>query len=44
MVKVLKVPIIVRIINFYKKFGYEDFVIAGGYKGVGLLKIILEKI
>ena len=33
MVKVLKVPIIVRIINFYKKFGYEDFVIAGGYKG-----------
>ena len=33
MVKVLKVPIIVRIINFYRKFGYEDFVIAAGYKG-----------
>lgn len=33
MVKVLNVPIIVRIINFYNKFGYEDFVIASGYKG-----------
>ncbi len=32
MVKILKVPIIVRIINFYIKFGYKDFLIAGGYK------------
>ena len=32
MVKILKVPILVRIINFYKKFGYKDFLIASGYK------------
>ena len=32
MVKIVKVPIIVRIINYYKKFGYKDFLIASGYK------------
>ena len=32
MVKILGVPIIVRIINFYKKFGFKEFVIASGYK------------
>ena len=32
MVKILNVPIIVRIIKFYKKFGYNEFIIASGYK------------
>ncbi len=32
MVKILGVPIIVRIINFYKKFGFKEFIIASGYK------------
>ena len=32
MVKIANVPIIVRIINYYKKFGYKDFIIASGYK------------
>ena len=33
MIKILKVPIIVRIIKLYTKFGYKDFIIASGYKG-----------
>ncbi len=32
MVKILGVPIIVRIINFYRKFGFKEFIIASGYK------------
>ncbi len=32
MVKIFNVPIIVRIIKFYEKFGYKEFVIAAGYK------------
>ena len=32
MVKILNVPIIVRIIKHYKKFGFKDFIIAAGYK------------
>ena len=32
MVKIKKVPIIVHIINHYKKFGYKNFYIAAGYK------------
>ena len=32
MVKILKIPIIVRIINHYLKYGFNDFLIAGGYK------------
>ena len=32
MVKILNIPIIVRIIKFYHKFGYKDFLIASGYK------------
>ena len=32
MVKILNVPIIERIIKFYNKFGYKDFLIASGYK------------
>ena len=33
MVKILKIPIIVRIIKYYSKFGFMDFIIASGYKG-----------
>jgi glucose-1-phosphate cytidylyltransferase len=32
MVKILKVPIIVRIIKYYQKYGFKDFIIASGYK------------
>ncbi|MDC0164111.1 sugar phosphate nucleotidyltransferase [Candidatus Pelagibacter bacterium] len=32
MVKILNVPIIERIVKFYNKFGYKDFLIASGYK------------
>ena len=32
MVKILNVPIIVRIIKYYEKFGFKDFIIASGYK------------
>ena len=33
MVKILNVPIIVRVIKFYSRFGIRDFIIASGYKG-----------
>ena len=32
MVKIGNTPIVSRIINFYSKFGYNDFIIASGYK------------
>ena len=32
MMKIVKVPIIVRIIKYYQKFGFKDFIIATGYK------------
>ncbi len=32
MVKIVRVPIIVRIIKYYTKFGFSDFIIAAGYK------------
>ena len=36
MVKVGGKPIIQRIINLYKKFGFKEFYIALGYKGMEL--------
>ena len=33
MAKIDKEPIILHIINYYKKFGYKDFILALGYKG-----------
>ena len=38
MLKILRIPIIVRIIKHYNKFGFKDFIIATGYK-----KKIIEK-
>ena len=32
MVKVNQIPIIQHIMELYKKYGYEDFLLAGGYK------------
>ena len=32
MVKVLNIPILERIITYYSKFNFKDFIIAGGYK------------
>jgi glucose-1-phosphate cytidylyltransferase len=38
MVKIGKLPIVQHIINYYKSFGYNDFILATGYK-----KEVLEK-
>ena len=38
MVKISGVPIIVRIINYYKNFGFKEFLIASGYKSEILKK------
>ncbi len=32
MVKIGKKPMIVHIMNFYKSYGYDDFILAAGYK------------
>ena len=32
MVKIGKLPILVHIINIYKKYGFRDFILALGYK------------
>lgn len=32
MVKICKIPIIHRIVNIYAKYGFNDFIVAGGYK------------
>tara|TARA_B100001093_G_C26766873_1_gene988293 strand:- start:428 stop:1129 length:702 start_codon:yes stop_codon:yes gene_type:complete len=32
MIQILKKPIIVRIIEYYSKFNFKEFIIAGGYK------------
>ena len=42
MVKILKEPIIVRIIKYYVKFGFTEFLIAGGYK-INVLKKYFKK-
>jgi glucose-1-phosphate cytidylyltransferase len=44
MVKILNVPIIERIIRYYNKFGFEDFLIAGGYKQTFLKKYFKRKL
>ena len=33
MVKLKRKPILMHIINHYKKFGFQKFIIASGYKG-----------
>ena len=42
MVKILNEPIIVRIIKYYTKFGFTEFLIAGGYK-ISILKKYFKK-
>ena len=32
LIKVKNIPLIIYIMNIYKKFGYNDFIVAGGYK------------
>ena len=32
MIKILGIPIIVRIIKFYQKYGFKEFIIASGFK------------
>lgn len=43
MVHIVGVPIIVRIINHYKKFGYNNFIIASGYKHRVIKKFFTKK-
>lgn len=42
MVKIYNTPIIGRIINFYSKYGFDDFIIASGYKSK-IIKDYFEK-
>ena len=42
LVKVGNKPILLHIINYYKKFGIKNFIIATGYKGI-LIKKYFEK-
>ena len=42
MIKIRNKPIITHIINHYKSFGFDDFIIVAGYKGK-IIKIILKK-
>ena len=34
MVKIGSLPIIRHIINYYKSFGFNEFILATGYKGI----------
>ena len=42
MVKIGSKPILEHIINYYIKFGFNDFLIAGGYK-YSIIKSFLKK-
>ena len=44
MVKLDQDPIIIHIINYYKKFGYKDFILALGYKGKIIKNYFKKKI
>lgn len=43
MVKIDNDPILYHIINYYIKFGYQDFIIALGYKGKIISKYLKQK-
>ena len=43
MIKIGNIPIIIHIINYYTKFGYNDFVLALGYKGSIIRKYFKKK-
>ena len=43
MVKIGKKPIIDHVINIYKKYGFNDFILATGYKNNILQKYFLKK-
>ena len=43
MIKINNKPILLRIIDHYKKYGFSKFIIATGYK-LNSLKIILLKV
>ena len=42
MVTIGKIPILVHIINYYIKFGFNDFIVAAGYKH-NVIKNYFEK-
>jgi glucose-1-phosphate cytidylyltransferase len=44
MVKILNIPIIVRIIKFYQQNGYKDFIVASGYKHKIIEKYFLKNL
>lgn len=43
MVKIGNKPIILHIMNIYRNFGYNDFIIASGYKSTIIEKFFLKK-
>ena len=42
MILINKVPILVHLINHFKKYGFNEFIIASGYKSK-VIKVILKK-
>ena len=44
MVKVLNIPIILRILKFYQKAGYKEFIIASGYKSQIIKEFFSKKL
>ena len=43
MVKIGNIPILLHIMNFYKKYGHNDFILALGYKGNYIKKYFKTK-
>ena len=43
MAKIDKDQIVLHIINYYKKFGFSDFILALGYKGKIIKNILIKK-
>ena len=43
MVKINGKPILIRIIEHYKKYGFNEFIIAAGYKGHIIKKYFIKK-
>ena len=39
MVKIGKIPIVQHIINYFKFYGFKDFILATGYKNLIIQKI-----
>ena len=43
MVKIGKIPIVQHIINYFKFYGFKDFILATGYKNLIIQKYFKKK-